>query len=417
MSDAVPRHPDLPMLRQFRFLDDLDDDRLALLGKSLRVLRALKRKRLLARGDRADFSLLLLRGELNLTDAEGRRFHLAAGNELASGPVAPDLPRHYDVDCAGQVWYLEVDNRLLEALRTACTAKGSAVPGRYPVPGDDSLEALIRAVRTDLEADLLELPTLPEVALRIGKAMDDESADAQRIAAIVQSDAAMTTKLIKVANSAYYAAPRPAGTCAEAVIRLGFQATYKLVLSFALREVFVVGSGPVMGRMRALWRHSVHVSALCFALAGRVRGFDPEYALLCGLVHDIGLVPLLAYAKRFPVVANDQAILDRMAQEFRADVGGLVLDHWRFPSWLVTCPRYAEDWYRDSGPEPDYGDLLVIAHVLQAFSTGQSDGLPDLNAMPAFHKLQLGGFDPQNSLEILEPVRDRLAFIESTFGD
>jgi HD-like signal output (HDOD) protein len=415
MSDSVSRYPDLAELRRFRFLDDLDDDRLLLLGKSLRMLYGSKRRRLMARGDRADYSLLLLEGELILTGEDGGRFRVVAGNELASGPIAPDIPRRYHVDCAGDVRYVEIDNRLLREL--ARPSGGAALPRLAAgTSGGDPCERLIQAIRADLEADRLELPSLPEVAIRVGKAIDDSSSDARQVAAIVQSDPAMTVKLIKVANSAFYASAVPAATCADAVTRLGFNTTYKLVLSFALREVFRGGAGAPAARMRELWRHSVRVSALCYALSTHLGELDREVALLCGLVHDIGLVPVYAYAVRFPEVASDPAALDRLRHAFRAELGELILDRWGFLPVLVACASDAEDWLRDAQPSPDYCDLLLVAQVLGDYADGQTQDLPDLNSMPAYLKLGLGPFDPERVQTLLEPMQDRLNFVESSLG-
>jgi len=108
------------------------------------------------------------------------------------------------------------------------------------------------------------MPSLPEFAIKIGRALEDETSDAECIAKIVQTDIAITAKLIKAANSVLYIGREPVETCVGAVVRLGVNTTHKLVLSFALRELFCSKNFMTQKYMHQLWYHSAEVAALCF---------------------------------------------------------------------------------------------------------------------------------------------------------
>ncbi len=413
MSVAPPRHPDVQTLKQFRFLDFLSEDQLEVLSRILTLKQGRKRKRLVTRGDRADFCLLLLQGRVRLDDGVGGVHELVAGNELAAGPIAPELPRRYEVTALGDVTYLEIDSRLLRTLRSRVQerqAQGSEI-GEATVK--DAGELLMARVQRDLADNNLRLPSLPEVALRIGRAMDEESTDAHKIAALIQNDPAITAKVVWVANSAFYPGQRVVTTCAEAVVRLGFRATYQLVLTMALREVFITRRPELRKRMHELWSHSVKVAALCYVLARHCSGFDPEHALLCGLVHDIGVVSLLAYLEDYPSLAGDEAALQRLMDDLRAETGAAVLQHWRLPASLVACSRHAEDWLRDHEGPPQYCDLVVIAQLQCTNGTAGEAVLPVLESVPAYRHLGLGAVTESGELEILQSARDQLALAES----
>jgi HD-like signal output (HDOD) protein len=412
MTDRPPRHPDLAALRQFRFLDDIDDGRLGLLGKSLQIQVGRKREYLFRRGDTQDFSLLLLRGDLLLDDGAAERFRISAGNELASGPIAPVLPRRYDAVCLREVRYLALDNEVLRDLRASAPGPDPSAPRLAAPDKGDAVEQLVAVIGRDIDEQRLRLPSLPEVALRIGRAMDEEASDARRVAGILQTDPAITAKLVRVANSAYYATPAPARTCAEAVLRLGFRTTYRLVLSMALREVFHTRSRSLGQRMRGLWQHSVEVAALCYALARQARGFNPDEALLAGLVHDIGLIPLIDYAARSGELAQDPEILEGLMRALRGELGALILERWRFSGSLVMCAREAEDWLRDPAPSADYCDLVVIAHALRP-APEQAPGIPVLESLPAYGKLGLDADAATSPVTLLERMAESLAFAEA----
>ncbi len=418
MSQSLSRRPPVAVLKQFRHLDDLNDGQLELLSKSLRIHKAAKGTVLLRRGAHANFSLFLLKGELLLEDAERRRQRVRAGNELAAGPIAPDLPRHFTVVCLSEVHYLEVDNHLLADLRIAAHSQaGVAALAAPDTASTDVYAEVVDAIRADLDADCLLMPTLPDVALRVGRAMNDETSDVKQVAAAVQTDPAMAAKLIRVANSAFYGASAAPRTCADAVRRLGFKTTYKLVLCFALREVFVSNSPLMEARMRALWRHSVKVAAYCFALAKQAPLFDAEQALLCGLVHDIGVVSLISYVARYPVTADGGEILERLEHDFRGEISAMILRRWRFPGELATCAEEAEHWLREhEDPTPDYCDLLVTAQVLSCRGTEQAAQLPALGSMPAVRKLGLTEWLSDQSGGVPEPLRDQLLLAESLFA-
>jgi len=185
------------------------------------------------------------------------------------------------------------------------------------------------------------------------------------------------------------------------------------VLSFALREIFSAPSRAAQERMRELWRHSTQVSALCQTIASTDRRFDPQQALLAGLVHDIGSVAVVNHlAHRAPQL--EPAVGDRIVARLRGAIGGAILRKWRFPEDLVACATEGEAWLRDSGQEPDYCDVVVVAQLLGYLgSAHQLDGLPNLSEVPAFRKLRLGGAGAEDDgSAFLEERRDQISQTE-----
>ena len=204
----------------------------------------------------------------------------------------------------------------------------------------------------DLESDALELPSLPEVAIRIGRAMEDDISDAATIAEMIQTDPQITAKLIKASNSAMYGRRSEVETCAGAVIRLGTDVTHKLVLSFAMKELFKSDSSLLQQRMQELWKHSTHVAALCYVLAKHDNRFNPELAMLIGLLHDIGVVAVLNYARSFPMEARQPEVIDQACKRLRAQTGSLILRKWGFPTEFIIAALEAENVASRQGHNP-----------------------------------------------------------------
>src|SRR6056300_1928686 len=138
---------------------------------------------------------------------------------------------------------------------------------------------------------------MPTVAFRIRERAEDPNVNLQEVADIAQTDGAIAGRLLHVANSVAFANGPRVRSALAAVQRLGLRTTQHLVLSLALREVFEFKGRGVRQAATEGWRFSVAVSAAAHAVAGRA-GLDSEKALMAGLIHQIGRVPILGALER-----------------------------------------------------------------------------------------------------------------------
>ena len=267
----------------------------------------------------------------------------------------------------------------------------------------------------DIDEDKLVLPSLPDQALAIRRLIEKDDASASVIAKAISSDAAMAAKLIKTANSPLYAGSAQVGTCAKAVVRLGAKSTAQLVTTYALRELFSKGSGPLKQRIVELWEHSTEVGAISFVLARLTGRFDPERAMLAGLLHDIAVTCILTYAERIGGADADLDTVDRTIEQLRAQLGGMILRAWNFPEDIVTAAEEAEDWMRDPSPEPDYADLVIVAQ-LHNLATVRKLPVSSIESIPAVTKLLDGGFRPEVGVEVLSEARQQIDEARNLFA-
>ncbi|WP_306306165.1 HDOD domain-containing protein [Methylomonas koyamae] len=144
-----------------------------------------------------------------------------------------------------------------------------------------------------MQSDSLALPTIPDVSLKIRRAINEPSANSNKIARVVQIDPSITARLVKISNSPLYRGRRRIESCPEALTRLGLKAAQDIITAFALKAVFNARSPVIRRRMQELWAHSSYVAAISAVLAHKTPGFDPDRAMLAGLIHDIGVVPIL----------------------------------------------------------------------------------------------------------------------------
>ena len=412
--------PHKDKLRSFIPLQSLSDTQLELLAGSIEVEEALAGRLLIKRGSKDGFSFFLLDGHIRLRAEDGRISDVTAKDKTARSPISQLIPRMYDVISVTSVRFLRINNALMQEI--IASSKGQAaqddtlgylVSGEQEYDSSDFENQISYQFLQDLEQDQLLLPSLPEVAVRIGKALHDNISDAATIAEMIQTDPVITAKLIKAANSAMYGRRTPVESCVGAVVRLGSGITHKLVMSFAMRELFKSESGLLQQRMKDLWQHSTKVGAICFVLAKHDSRFDPEHAMLIGLLHDIGVVAVLNYAGGFPMEARQPEVIDQAIKRLRAQTGSMILRKWGFPTEFIVSALEAEDWMRDKGLKPDYCDLVLIAQLHSFVGTEQAFTAPAINEVPAHARLALGELTPKMSLRILDQAKDQIAHAES----
>ena len=407
----------LTELRQLRPFQHADDRLLQALANQVTPQWAPRGTRMIALGSDDEATYFLLEGTVRLVAGDSSEATLNADDPVARRPLSHLRPRRHDVICDTTVRYLRIDNRLLSGLAASFAEPLDRVTVADEAPPPPSVAALesefADEIQAALEKDLLTLPSLPDIAVRVGRAVLDEKSNSRRVAAVVQTDPVIAAKLVRAANSAFFGGGRRVESLVAAITQLGFQLTHKLVLSFALREIFSAPSRAAQERMRELWRHSTQVSALCQTIATSDRRFDPQQALLAGLVHDIGSVAVVNHlAHRAPQL--EAAVADRIVGQLRGAIGGAILRKWRFPEDLVMCATEGESWLRDSGPEPDYCDVVIVAQLLGFLgSARQLDGLPSMGEVPAFGKLRLGGGGAEDDgSAFLEQRREQISHTE-----
>jgi HD-like signal output (HDOD) protein len=414
MSETMS-HPSPEILKQLNPLHHLSDDQLELLSRSLKIYSAGKGLMIMQLGDTTEYSLYLLKGRVQLHSEDGRISEINAETPKAHNPIANLIPRRYSVEALSPVEYLMVDNALIKGLVAedeGITATEIAQESQ-PYDKDSAENSLTEALLADLNEDKLVLPSLPDVAVRVGKAMREENTNARKLAEIVQTDPAITAKLIRAANSPLYAGVTPVDSCAAAIVRLGADTTHKLVLTFALRDLFNTRSSVLKEHMRILWLHSVKVSAVCYILSKITKQFNPEHAMLAGLLHDIGNVAILSYAERFPEVANDSEKLDQVMHDMRGRIGSVILRNWGFIEDLIEVTLQAENWLRESEDDADYADLVIVAQLHTLIGSPTITTLPSLDQVPAFSRLDIGELTPKLSLKILDKADEKIAHAEA----
>jgi HD-like signal output (HDOD) protein len=164
-----------------------------------------------------------------------------------------------------------------------------------------------------------------------------------------------------------------------------------------MKQIFQATSDTLDSRLRTIWEDSVQVAAISRALAQTV-GLNREQAMLAGLIHNIGSLPILTMADNFPELMADPKKLDSFLQHLNPEIGKLILETWGFSEALVKVPEHYDNSKYDGGPAADYVDVVQVARLQT-----MDDMNPKWLLAPAFGKL---GLEPEAEVIEIEGVAE-----------
>jgi HD-like signal output (HDOD) protein len=266
-------------------------------------------------------------------------------------------------------------------------------------------QELIKAIDND---DLV-LPTLPEVALKVREAAENPDIGIPQISKVIGNDAALTARIIKVVNSPLLRTNKEITDLQMAVSRLGINYTCNLATGLAMEQMFQATSDVVDRKMREVWNKSTEIAGICHVLCKHYTRLMPDQATLAGLVHQIGVLPILTYAEDHNELLSDSISLNHVIEQIHPMIGDKILRTWDFPELIAMVPSQHLDFTRDSA-KVDYVDIVQVA-ILQSYLGSQHPYTQlDWSQIPAFHKL---GLDPSQNLNDDE---DLSAAMEAAMG-
>ena len=142
---------------------------------------------------------------------------------------------------------------------------------------------------------IIGLPTLPTVVAKMIELVDNPRTSASSLARLIATDQALTARILKLANSAYYGFSREISTVNMAIVVLGFNTVKDMGLSLSVFDVFKTGKPNASFDLTRFWEHSIACGIAARMLARSYRSRYAGEAFVAGLLHDIGKVILNQY--------------------------------------------------------------------------------------------------------------------------
>lgn len=211
---------------------------------------------------------------------------------------------------------------------------------------------------SDIANRLEDLPTLPSVIYELSQVINDPMSSTSDVEKLMSTDQSLTTKVLKLVNSPYYAIPGGVSSLGRAIAYIGYDAVHQLVLSASILEALEVTHSSSFN-LKEFWKHCLGVAIASETIARFARHPTPSDLFTCGLVHDMGKVALLSLEPEMVVATVEFANQNNLSyaeaelelrQTPHTRVGHLVARQWSLPTMLstVTQHHHSESGERDN---------------------------------------------------------------------
>ncbi len=248
-----------------------------------------------------------------------------------------------------------------------------------------SRQQALRYLETRLQAEQSLIPSLPQVLVRVQKAISNQAVGARELADVILEDPSLTASTLRLANSAFYLhSHAKIRTVTGAIVLLGFETIRNVVLGLSVYNM--LSNLPRTRDYRQVWRHSLAVAVGARMFANRLHFAVPEEAFVAGLLHDIGKLILGQFFPEHYAQALNLAIAQNMTQleaESRllhcthVDAGCQLAEFWGFPAEIrraIACHEYEGDRQALAENEPPLVHVVLIANLLAQQLYGDTPG-------------------------------------------
>jgi HD-like signal output (HDOD) protein len=250
---------------------------------------------------------------------------------------------------------------------------------------------LVEALTLELAGEKIDLPSFPDVAVRVRKALTSDEVEIEQVVRIISAEPALAARLLQVANSA---ALNPNGKrltdLRTAVSRIGFNMARSATIAFAMSQLRRAEAYKGLEiPLTELWQHSAHVAAVCHVVARRFTRMNADTALLAGLLQGVGKLYLLTRTARFPSLLADPATYQRIVADWHVRIAQAILRNWEMADEVVSAVAAAENPDRDHEGITDLADVIAVAGALTALGPDPLAEEMLFLGMPAARRMKL----------------------------
>jgi HD-like signal output (HDOD) protein len=273
----------------------------------------------------------------------------------------------------------------------------------------------VKALAGELSQGQVELPSVPDIVIKLQKTLSDENVTNETVVRLVGSEAMLAGKLMNMANSAALnGTGRKIADLRMAVARVGFNIVRSAALAFAVEQLrrspeFKHLEGP----LDLLWKSSVQIAALSHVIARRFSSLNGDTALLAGLMHNVGRIYILTRASKHPTLTADPLTFNSIVRDWHTNVAKALLENWRVADEIVEAVAGYEDMDREQRGPVTLTDVLSLAVMVERNRNGTEMREPDEALLKGLRRLQLSVGDCH---AVMDESAEEIAALKSALG-
>ncbi len=274
---------------------------------------------------------------------------------------------------------------------------------------------LVQQLSADLAGGKLELPSFPEVVVRVREVLADPKADIEGVARVISSEPALAARLLRLANSAGLNPSRkPITDLRTAIVRMGANLVRTSSISFAISQLKrSEACAPVAAQIKAVWQQSTMVAAVAHSVAVRAQYRAPDEALLAGLLHAIGKLYILTRAVGHRAIMDNPGALEEIMQGWHANIGKAILESWKVPAAISDALAAQDEFDDEARGAIGLGELLAVSVRLAGHMARRAGLAETISECRAFVRC---GITVENAEAILAASRAEIKELQSALA-
>ena len=275
--------------------------------------------------------------------------------------------------------------------------------------------AFVKALASELSEGQVELPSVPDVVMRLQKTLSDDCVSNDTVVRLIGSEPMFAARLMTMANSvALNASARKIADLRTAVARVGFNIVRSVALTFAMVQLRKAAEFQHLApQLDALWKSSVQIAALCHVIARRFSSLNGDTALLAGLMHNVGRIYILTRASKFPALNSDPLTYQSIVRDWHSNVAKALLENWKVADEIVDAVGGHEDLDREARGPVTLTDVLALAMLLDVNRSGQEIITPGDALLKGLKRMQLQLGDCHS---VLDESAEEIAALTAALG-
>jgi HD-like signal output (HDOD) protein len=278
------------------------------------------------------------------------------------------------------------------------------------------IEEFTRILTTELAGESLELPSFPEVALRVRKALGNPDIAVDDVVRMVSAEPSLAVRLLQLANSV---ALNPSGqkitALRIAIARIGFNLARSATIAFAMSQMRRADAYKGLERrFRELWEESANLAAMSHAVAKRARGLVADQAMFAGMLHAVGKLFVLTRVSRFPALLNSPAHYFEIERAWHARVARSILTRWELGAEVISAACDYESAAQQRAGAADLRDVLFAARYIATLPKNSPIPDPAVFAAAPFQRL---GLNPDVCGDLLADSATEIASLHAALVD
>lgn len=288
----------------------------------------------------------------------------------------------------------------------------NAAKGTKPL--SDTKDRFIAELQEEIAQGQLDLPGIPDIAVRVRAALEDNEVTTEQLAQIVGSEPVLAGRVVQLANSvALNASGKRIAELRTAIARTGFSLVRTTAIAYAISQLRNHRELKNLAQpLSVLWQRCTLVAAMCRVMAPRISRVNPDTAMLAGLLHGVGELYLLTRLKRHERLFRNDAAYRSIIRAWHAPVARMILETWQMDASIIQAVGEFEQFERENSGPIDLVDVLTVSYLLAAYQTHPASLEINMNDVGVCRRLGLAREDYEaliaESREEVASLRDVL---------